>query len=373
MAGTIRVLHCLRAPLGGILRHVADLVRGQAALGIDTGIVCDSTDANPRTRTLFEELAPLCSLGIHRFPMKRSLGLGDFAAAMQVGRTARSCGANVLHGHGAKGGAYARISARKGRMHAFYTPHGGSLHYDPASLAGRVYFTLERLMERRTSGIIFESQYGLDTYVSKIGTPACPVRMIHNGISEDEFAPCPPGPDAADFLYIGELRQLKGVDLFLDALASLNKSGEAVTAHIVGSGPEEQAFKQQAARIGLEGQVSFHPPMPIRKAMAMARFSVMPSRAESFPYVVLETLAAAKPLIATRVGGIHEMFGPRADMLVPPDNAEALSRAMADTLAHPARAQADADDLAAYLKDRFLVKDMVTKVADFYRTALANR
>lgn len=373
MTQDIRVLHCLRAPLGGILRHVADLVRGQAEIGMATGIVCDSTDNNPQTAALFEELEPLCKLGIHRFPMRRSLGIGDYSAARQVGRIAKSCNADILHGHGAKGGAYARISARKKRgPYAFYTPHGGSLHYDPGSLTGRIYFTLERLMEFNTSGIIFESHYGMDTYAAKIGAPGCPVRMIHNGISEDEFAPCPPKSNAADFLYIGELRQLKGVDLFLAALAQLNKTRE-VTAHIVGSGPDGAAFRSQMAELGLETQVCFHAPMPIREALSMARFSVMPSRAESFPYVVLETLAAAKPLAATRVGGIPEMFGPHADKLVPPNSTSELASAMQKMLDQPDQAQAVADDLAGYLRGRFLIKGMVGKVADFYHSALASK
>ena len=42
----------------------------------------------------------------------------------------------------------------------------------------------------------------------------------------------------------------------------------------------------------------------------------MPSRAESLPYVVLEAAAARKPMIATRVGGIPEIFGPHADRLI---------------------------------------------------------
>lgn len=370
MTQHIKTLHCLRAPLGGILRHVADLVRGQADIGMKVGIVCDSTDANARTAALFEQLAPSCALGIHRFPMSRRLGFGDYAAARRVGRIAKACGADVLHGHGAKGGAYARISARKSGPRAFYTPHGGSLHYDPASLAGRIYFTLERLMERNTSGIIFESQYGLETYAAKIGQPHCPVRMIHNGISPDEFAPCPPQPDAADFLYIGELRQLKGVDLYLTALAALNAK-RPVSGHIVGSGTDEQALRALSGQLGLEDVVRFHGPMPIREALCLARFSVMPSRAESFPYVVLETLAAAKPLITTRVGGIGEMFGPQAGLLVPPDDAGALTAAMAAMLEDGRSAQANADQLAAYLKDRFGIRDMVAAVADFYRSALA--
>ncbi len=65
-------------------------------------------------------------------------------------------------------------------------------------------------------------------------------------------------------------------------------------------------------------------PMPARQAFALGRIMVVPSRAESFPYIVLEAAAAGKPLIATRVGGIPDMFGPLAERLVPPDDRIAL-------------------------------------------------
>ena len=68
--------------------------------------------------------------------------------------------------------------------------------------------------------------------------------------------------------------------------------------------------------------------MPTREAFAGARAIVVPSRAESMPYVVLEAIAAGMPIIATRVGGIPEIFGPAADELVAPGDAAALARAI---------------------------------------------
>ena len=58
------------------------------------------------------------------------------------------------------------------------------------------------------------------------------------------------------------------------------------------------------------------PPMPARRAFALARTVVLPSRAESLPYVVLEAAAAGIPLIATRVGGIPEIFEGETERLV---------------------------------------------------------
>ena len=65
-----------------------------------------------------------------------------------------------------------------------------------------------------------------------------------------------------------------------------------VTATLVGSGPDEAALKAQVQRLSLQHAIRFMAAMPARKAMALGRIMVIPSRAESLPYVVLETAAA---------------------------------------------------------------------------------
>ena len=62
---------------------------------------------------------------------------------------------------------------------------------------------------------------------------------------------------------------------------------------------------------------------------------VMPSHAESLPYVILEAAAAAQPLLATRVGGIPEIFGPQGDALIAPADAALLADGHPPKLAEP--------------------------------------
>ena len=98
---------------------------------------------------------------------------------------------------------------------------------------------------------------------------------------------------------------------------------------------------------------------------------VVPSRAESLPYVVLEATAAAMPLVATAVGGIPEIFGPQAGRLVPPDAPEALAAALRRRL-DVSKAEADAEDAAlrTFVRERFSLPQMVASVLDAYRAAL---
>jgi glycosyltransferase involved in cell wall biosynthesis len=110
--------------------------------------------------------------------------------------------------------------------------------------------------------------------------------------------------------------------------------------------------------------------MPAREALTLGRVMVVPSRAESLPYVVLEAAAGGKPLITTKVGGIPEIYGPLSDALVAPQDAGALAQAIAAALDNPAGAA----DTARQLRDRvaagFSVETMVDGVLAGYRDAL---
>ena len=118
---------------------------------------------------------------------------------------------------------------------------------------------------------------------------------------------------------------------------------------------------------GLTGMVEFLPPMPARRAFALARRVVVPSRAESLPYLVLEAAAAGMPVIATRVGGIPEILGDSGRM-VPPGDAAVLAREMRDSLGQP-----PAMPPHAQLKQKFSLDAMVARIEDIYRKALERR
>jgi glycosyltransferase involved in cell wall biosynthesis len=369
----LRILHVLRSPVGGLFRHVADLVRGQAARGHLVGMVCDSLTGGDRAIQVLDELSPHLALGLSRLPMARHIGLGDLSATRHVAAFARQAAADVVHGHGAKGGAYVRLSASAGGALRVYTPHGGSLLFQAGTASGLFYLTLERLLNRRTDLFVFESAFIERLFRQKIGKPAAAARIVPNGVGADEFAEVALSPDATDILYIGELRTLKGIDVLLDAMAGLRKRGLALTATIVGAGTSRDDLKRQAEQSGLAAAVRFIPPMPARQAFALGRIMVVPSRAESFPYIVLEAAAAAKPLVATNVGGIPDIFGPLSDRLMPPDDRDALERKLTEAINHPDSIREAAVLLRERVRTNFSLDDMVDGGIDAYRAAIAAR
>jgi glycosyltransferase involved in cell wall biosynthesis len=372
-ARPLRILHVLRSPVGGLFRHVTDLVRGQSARGHMIGLICDDRTGGDGAVRVLQDLSPHLSLGLSRLPMARGVSLGDVSAIQHVRSFVSQTGADVVHGHGAKGGAYARLAVAAGGPLRVYTPHGGSLLFSQDSTSGRVYLALEKILRWRTDLFVFESAFIERQFGEKIGSPGTMSRTIPNGVGADEFVEVIPSADATDILYIGELRTLKGVDVLLDAMASLRNDGVALTATIVGAGGTSDDLRRQAEQSGLAASVRFRPPTPARQAFAYGRVMVVPSRAESFPYIVLEAAAAGKPLIATNVGGIPDIFGPFADRLIPPDDRDALVRKLNDAVNRPDTIR----DAAALLRERvrtnFSLDDMVDSGIDAYCAAIAAR
>jgi glycosyltransferase involved in cell wall biosynthesis len=372
MAVPLAILHVLRAPVGGLFRHVCDLARGQSARGHRVGIIADAATGGAWANTALAELAPHLVLGVTRFPMARHLGMGDGAAIRHVTQRATDTGADVVHGHGAKGGAYARLARRQHAVRV-YTPHGGSLHYRWNTPAGFLYLTAERLLQRRTDLFLFESQFGRNAFATTIGEPRSLVRVVHNGIADSEFMPVNAPADATDLVFVGELRNLKGVDVLIEAIARLARDGRIVTATIVGEGPDRPAFEAAVAAHALSAAVRFVGAMPSRAAFALGRMLVVPSRAESLPYVVLEAAAAGIPMIATNVGGIPEIFGPDAGDLVPAGDPVALSDAIATALREHGTRHSASLRLQSRVRASFSVDAMTDAVLDGYQAALARR
>jgi glycosyltransferase involved in cell wall biosynthesis len=353
---------------------VRDLCEAQVAAGHLVGIVCDSETGGAYEDRLFDEIRDFLPLAVRRTPMQRQNGVGDAGAAWRAYRTIADLQPEVLHGHSAKGGAYARLFGTLMRLSGrpvarIYSPHGGSLHYDSARLSSRFFFRLEGTMDRFCDHMIFVADYERQAFAEKIGAPHSPWSIVHNGLRDAEFTAVPAAADAADFLYIGMMRDLKGPDLFLDALSQVERTARRpLRAMMVGDGEDLPRYVAQAVALGLGDRVTFRPAMPAREAFALARVMVVPSRAEAMPYIVLEGLAAGKPIVATNVGGIPEIFAGHENALATPD-VSSLARRMSQALAEEQtfrRLMPPQRDLRA----RFGIDVMAASVERIYREAL---
>ncbi len=369
----LRILHAVRAPVGGIIRHILDVANGQAARGHLVGIVADSLTGGERAEAAFAEIAPRLKLGVHRIPIRREPHFTDLVAWMQFAALTRRLKPDVLHGHGSKAGVFVRLKGRSKNVIRVYTPHGGSLHYPLSTMKGAFYSRIERALMNRTDLFLFESAFARNTYQRIVGTPAGLVKCVFNGVTADEFDPVTLAGDATDVAYVGEFRHIKGADLLIDAVAQLRAGGRPVTLTLGGDGEETAALKARVERHGLGGAVRFIGHVKARYGFSKGRLLVVPSRGDSMPYVVIEAAAAGIPMVAANVGGIPEIFDSHTDALFAPGDVGAMARAIEAALDDPAAAAARAKSLRERIFLHFSQTAMVEGVMTSYREAFAKR
>lgn len=370
----LRILHAVRAPVGGIIRHILDVANGQADRGHEVGIVADSLTGGERAAAALAEIAPRLRLGVHRLPVRREPHPTDAIFWARFGSLMRRLKPQVLHGHGAKAGVFVRLASRSRDRIRVYTPHGGSLHYAPDTMAGAFYGRLERALMDRTELFLFESGFARDTFQRVIGTPkSSVVRCVFNGVGAGEFDPIRTADDATDLVYVGEFRHIKGADLLVDAVARLRAGGNPLTLTLAGDGEETASLKAQVARLELGDAVRFIGHVKARHGFSKGRLLVVPSRGDSMPYVVIEAAAAGVPMIAADVGGIPEIVGPHRGALFPASDAEAMARSIASALQEREAGLARAGELRERVFLHFSQNSMVDGVLAGYRDAFAAR
>jgi glycosyltransferase involved in cell wall biosynthesis len=369
----LRILHAVRAPVGGIFRHILDVANGQADRGHHVGIIADSMTGGERAEAALAAIAPRLKLGVHRLAIRREPVPIDAVVWAHFMRLIRKLEPDVLHGHGAKAGAFIRLKGRSAKTIRVYTPHGGSLHYPLNTLKGAIYSRLERALMNRTDLFLFESAFARDTYQRTIGKPSGLVRCVFNGVTANEFDPIPIADDATDIAYVGEFRHIKGADILIDAVALLRAGGKPVTLTLAGDGEELDALKAQIARLGLTDAVRFIGHVKARHGFSMGKVLVVPSRGDSMPYVVIEAAAAGVPMVAANVGGIPEIFGEHTESLFAPNIVGAMADAIETALDDPEAALARAKALRERIFLHFSQKAMVEGIMAGYRDAFANR
>jgi glycosyltransferase involved in cell wall biosynthesis len=369
VARPLRILHAVRAPVGGIFRHILDLANGQADRGHEVGILADSLTGGERADEALRVIAPRMKLGTYRMPIHREPHPSDTLIALRFLSLARQLKLDVLHGHGAKAGIFVRLKGKSKNTIRVYTPHGGSLHYPPNTFKGALYSRMERAFMNRTDLFLFESAFARDTYQRVIGKPDGLVRCVFNGVTAAEFDPVTLAEDATDLVYVGEFRHIKGADLLIEAVARLRADGRPVTLTLAGDGEETETLKALIRKLKLDDAVRFIGHVKPRYGFSKGTLLVVPSRGDSMPYVVIEAAAAGIPMLAARIGGIPEIFGPFEDALFAGNNIGAMADAIETALSDIEAARARAKELRERIFVHFSQKAMVDGVMDGYRVA----
>jgi glycogen(starch) synthase len=163
--------------------------------------------------------------------------------------------------------------------------------------------------------------------------------VIYNGLEPPSLTPTALPLAEPRLLCFGRLSKEKGLDIALEAIATLVDRFPSVRLIIAGDGPEKQSLESQAARLKLLNRVEFRGWVSPGEAAGLINDStivLMPSRYEGFGLVAVEAALMARPVIAARAGGLSEVIAhERTGLLVEREDIGGLSRAIEFLLEHP--------------------------------------
>jgi glycogen(starch) synthase len=164
--------------------------------------------------------------------------------------------------------------------------------------------------------------------------------VIYNCLDAPTLPPSPLPRESPRLLCVGRLTREKGFDLALAAFAGLSRRFPAASLIIAGDGTERRHLETSVAELGLADRVRFVgwvAPERVPELMNTASVVVVPSREEAFGIVALEAAAMARPVVATRVGGLPEVVvHGQTGLLVEPEDPGAMGGAIAWLVEHPA-------------------------------------
>jgi glycosyltransferase involved in cell wall biosynthesis len=373
--GGLRVLRVFsRLNIGGPSVHVILLSAGLRPLGYETRLVVGRE--SPREGNMLALAAEknvvceaMAGLGREIAP------LSDLRALVGLHRLMRAWRPAIVHTHTAKAGVLGRLAARSaGVPTVVHTYHGHVLrgYFSPAKTA--LFRQLETRLAHAADALVAVSESVKQDLVALGIAPAEKVRVIPLGLDLSHLAAdLPRGalrreagiPDASPLVgMVGRLVPIKDVPTFLRAARIIRETRPDARFALVGDGEERSALESLCRELDLDGKVTF---FGWRRDLAAVYGDldvvVNASRNEGTPVALIEALAAAKPVVATRVGGTPDLLGEgERGRLVPPAEPEALARAVLETLeeseAARRRAQAGREHvLARHSSDR-LVRDV---------------
>jgi colanic acid/amylovoran biosynthesis glycosyltransferase len=200
------------------------------------------------------------------------------------------------------------------------------------------------------------------------------IHVVHCGIEPWRFAdPAPLPPGGPHLVAIGRLAEQKGFALLIAAMAEAIRTLPDLHLTLVGDGPLHAMLVAQTARLGLQKHITFagwQDESGVRHALAAGTALILPSFAEGLPVVVMEAMAAGRPIIATSIAGVPELVTPETGWLVPAGDAAALADAIRSLATTPPETLARMG-LAA--RTRVLARHDINTEAEKLTTLFASR
>ncbi len=284
---------------------------------------------------------------------------------------------DLIHSHGYRPDitvAMARLCQRVARVATCHTWYRETWKM-------KLYELLDKAALRYFDRIVAVSPE-LQDEIMHAGIDKSAVSLIHNGMDftaggndERERVRAEFGfsPDDKLLLRVGRLAPAKGNHVLLRALASLSAGNYKLV--FAGDGEERAALEQLARELSLTGRVVFTGfRSDVDRLLAAADVFIISSLKEGLPMVLLEAMAAKRPIVTTAVGAIPQVIAHgRNGLLVEPGDAAALTSAIADVLASPQRGRELGEQAHAYYQQHHSRRAMGEKYLALYESVLRRR
>lgn len=370
LSTSLTILHLLApAPVGGLQTVVATLAAAQRRAG--HRVIVAPTLSTPSEGEHFLASLEGADLEIESLDVPRRAYLRERSLIRDLCRTRN---VSIVHTHGYRSDIVGGHAGRASGIPIVTTVHG----FTGGGWRNRTYEAVERLAFRRFDAVVAVSR-PMAEGLRASGVPAATLHIVPNALAPH---PAPLDRDAArralglpgDAIvagWVGRVSREKGVDVFIDAVATLADCG--IHAAILGDGPERPG-EEARARVVAPSRFFWPGVVPdAPRYLAAFDLLVMSSRAEGMPMVLLEAMDAGVPIVATHVGGIPDMLSPNEALLVQPDDPAAVADAMRAACANPAASAARA--LAAQQRQRaeYAVGPWSVRYESIYRDLLAAR
>jgi glycosyltransferase involved in cell wall biosynthesis len=328
--------------IGGTERQVVNLVAGLQDSEFEAHVGCFRTEGQ-FLEELRERAATVAQFGIGPLWSPRSL-----ASLRRLARYIRSRGIGLVHSYGLYPNLFALPAARMAGVRCVASIRDLGDHL-PA---------WRRRLQRWACSLadrVVANASAVRAALIRDGYDAGRLDVIHNGIALERFRPRPGcvSPreelgiprDAPLVAMLARLTELKGAEYFLEAAAIVAREQREARFLVVGDSKclgmgnpaYRPALEDLAARLGLQGRVVFTGfRTDIPELLSELTVAVQPSLSEGLSNVVLESMAAGAPVVATAVGGNAEMVRDgETGLLVPPRDAPALAAGIGRLLAEP--------------------------------------
>lgn len=335
----LEVTSCFPPSKGGVEKCVYELSTRFAKLGHDVTVATSTRGKKPQPHS--EEID---GVKVLRFRERRHI----FEAPIipRISLKALTEDYDVIHVHGMSP-TITDLSILFARMRGkpivlTYHNDAESQAWGPiARLAAFVYASLVSFVIGTCNVIVSSTRSYAATSVA-LRRSMDKLRVIPMGVDSIKYENVQPRDSiraTRKLLFVGQLKEYKGVDVLLDAISILKSNGEQVEIDIVGTGPELQKLKQKAQSLGIESNAHFLGNVPDSELLELYSTCdslVLPSlnRREAFGIVLLEAMAAGRPVIASNIPGVNEVATKGGGHLATPNDPHSLALNISNSLSN---------------------------------------